>query len=203
MRSRLTTPGAAIASLAGAAALGAQVVRGRVATPDSVPVPGVIVLAITDAGGTAARTLTNAGGRFVLTLPAPGRYALRVLRIGYRPTQGPTVTVAPGATETADMVFNAEAIRLGAVNIRESGTCRVNADTGLAVARVWEEARKAMLASQLGTGEPPVLAEWIEYDRVLDSTAHRVRAQTVRTTRGPTTHASRVSLRRCSTPAAT
>lgn len=39
--------------------------------------------------------------------------------------------------------------------------CRpqAGADTGLAVARVWEEARKAMLTAQLSTDEPAMFAE--------------------------------------------
>jgi hypothetical protein len=47
------------------------------------------------------------------------------------------------------IVFAAEAVVLSAMNVRERETCRVNADSGFMVARVWEEARKAMLTSQL------------------------------------------------------
>ena len=111
----------------------------------------------------------GAKGEFTLRLPAPGRYDLKVLRIGYRPTQGPSVTVADGATETVRIVFAAEAVVLSAMNVRERETCRVNADSGFMVARVWEEARKAMLTSQLSADGAPLFAEWIEYDRRLDS----------------------------------
>jgi hypothetical protein len=170
----------------------AQVINGSVVLRDSVtPVAGVIVVATDGRGATAARTLTTARGAFVLRMPDAGRYTLTVLRIGYRPTHGPTVSVAAGATQSVRIVFGAEAVTLAAVNVRERETCRVNADTGLAVARVWEEARKAMLTSQLSEDEAPLFAEWIEYDRTLDSTARMVREQHVHSSRHPTTHAFR------------
>jgi len=48
-----------------------------------------------------------------------------------------------------------------------------------------------MLSTQLTGDEAPLVAEWIEYDRSFDSTGHRIRAQSVRTLRHPTTHAFR------------
>lgn len=177
--------------LASSTPLAAQVIKGTVVLRDSTPVAGVIVLADDDRGTTAGRTLTNARGEFVLTLPSAGRYGLRVLRIGYRPTQRPSVVIAAGATEAVRIVFAAEIVTLTAVNVRDRETCRVSADTGLMVARVWEEARKAMLTSQLTSADAPLFAEWIEYDRTLDSTARMVRAQHVHTSRNPTTHAFR------------
>ncbi|MDB4873694.1 MAG: hypothetical protein JWM41_140 [Gemmatimonadetes bacterium] len=172
--------------------LTAQVIEGSVVLRDSTTyVAGAIVFATDAHGATAARTLTSARGTFVLRLPSAGQYNLEVLRIGYRPTQGPSVTVAAGATQTIHIFFAAEPVALTAVNVRERETCRVNADSGLAVARVWEEARKAMLSSQLSEEAAPLFAEWIEYERTLDSTARLVREQHVRTSRHPTTHAFR------------
>jgi hypothetical protein len=169
--------------------IGAQTVLGTVVLPDSTPAVGAIVVATSVSGATVGRALTGPRGDFVLRLSAPGRSTLRVLRIGFRPTDGPSVTVAEGATERVRIVFNSGAVMLADVRVRERETCRVGADTGLAVARVWEEARKAMLTSQLSVGDAPLFAEWIEYDRTLDSTSSIVRQQRVRTSRNPTTHA--------------
>ena len=181
-----------IALCVAARTAGAQVVDGTVVLPDSVtPVAGVIVIASDALGGAVARALTTERGAFTLRLPTAGTYSLRLLRIGYRPTSGPAVTVAAGATESVRIVFAADAVRLSAINVRERETCRVSADTGLVVAGLWEEARKAMLTTQLGAVGPPLIAEWVEYDRALDSTARIVREQHVRTSRNPTTHAFR------------
>ena len=192
MRMRERFVAVAILSLCCGSALSSQVIRGVVVLPDtSTPVAGAVVVATTERGPSSVRALSGAKGEFTLRLPAPGRYDLKVLRIGYRPTQGPSITVADGATETVRIVFAAEAVVLSAMNVRERETCRVNADSGFMVARVWEEARKAMLTSQLSADGAPLFAEWIEYDRHLDSAARVVRQQHVRTSRNPTTHAFR------------
>lgn len=170
----------------------AQVITGSVTLPDgATPAVGIIVTASADSGKTTTRALTNLRGEFSIRLPSSGRYAVQALRIGFRPTIGPSVVVADGETATAKIVLVAEAVALTTVNIRDRETCRVNADTGLMVARVWEEARKAMLSTQLGASGVPLVAEWIEYDRTLDSASRVVRSQRVRTSRNPTTHAFR------------
>lgn len=170
----------------------AQTVNGVVVMPDSTtPVAGVIVQALDAKGTTLARALTTSRGTFVLRLAAPGAVDLQVLRIGYRPLKGPALTVGTGAMVTARIVYAAQAISLAAMDVRERETCRVQSDSGLMVARLWEEARKAMLASQLTSGDAPLFAEWIEYDRTLDSTSRTVRRQRVRTSRNATTHAFR------------
>ena len=114
-----------------------------------------------------------------------------MLRIGFRPTAVPPTAITAGATERIRIVAYGAAVTLATVNVRDRETCRVSADTGLAVARVWEEARKAMLSSQLSAEGAPLVAQWIEYDRVLDSAARYVRQQRIRTSRNPTTHAFR------------
>jgi hypothetical protein len=182
----------ALASLVRAGSLSAQVVSGVVVMPDSAtPVPGAIVVATNAQGTVVGRGLTSERGTFSIRLPAPGAYGLGLLRIGFRPSAGPTVMIGAGASEAVRIVFGAEAVRLAAVPVRERETCRVTADTGLVVARLWEEARKAMLTTQLGGEGAPLVAEWIEYDRMLDSAARLVREQHVRTSRNPTTHAFR------------
>ena len=179
-----------VATAGVARSLHAQTITGSVVLPDSAtPVRGVIVLALDSRGAEVARALTGPSGRFLLHAPVMGRYRLRVLRIGYRPTEGPTVDAGTGTTDVARIVFAGRQVVLSAVNVRDRQTCRVSADTGYAVAQVWAEARKAMLSTQLTSDDAPLVAEWIEYDRVLDSTARLVREQHVRVLTHPTTHA--------------
>jgi hypothetical protein len=174
------------------APLGAQVIRGIVELPDSVtPLPGAIVVASDRAGGTAAQTLANARGEFVLRLPHAGRYDVRVLRIGFRPTVAPPIDLGASDTVRVRILFRGDAVVLSAVNVRDKETCRVSADTGMMVARVWDEARKAVLSSQLTSDDAPLVADWIEYERMLDSTGRIVRSQHVKSATNPTTHAFR------------
>ena len=172
----------AFALLASAAASRAQTVRGTVVLADSAtPARGVIVLAMDEHGATVGRTLTGQRGEFTLVLGAATNVGLKVLRIGFKPTVVPPMAVAAGASASVKIVLNGTAISLSAVNVRAQDECRVNPDSGLMVARVWDEAQKAILTSQLREGGAPLDATWIEYDRELDSLALFVRAQLVRT----------------------
>jgi len=179
-------------TLANVSAMGAQIVRGVVVLPDgSTAAASVIVLATDTRGATAARALTSARGQFSLTLPSPGRYGFTLLRIGYRPTKIPEMSIDADGNQSVRFVLADQPVVLSSVNVRERETCRVNADTGFMVTRVWDEARKAMLTTQLSADEAPLFAEWVEYDRMLDSSARLVREQRVHTSRNPTTHAFR------------
>jgi hypothetical protein len=182
----------ALAMLASAASLRAQTVRGAVVLADSAtPARGVIVLATDERGATVGRTLTSERGEFTVKLGAAGNVGLTVLRIGFRPTVVPPMAVAAGAGTSVKIVLNGAAIALAAVTVRAQDECRVNPDSGLMVARVWNEAEKAILTSQLRAGGTALDATWIEYDRELDSLARFVRAQHVRTSENLTTHAFR------------
>jgi hypothetical protein len=186
---RLLLAGAVATAAAGT--LAAQVVTGTVVLRDSSAAIGVIVQASDSRGNPAGSALTNSRGEFRIGLPASGRFELKVLRIGYRPTSGPSVTIAGGATEWVRIVFADNPVVLSGIDVRDRETCRISADSGLMVARLWEEARKAMRTTQLSAEGEPLVAEWIEYGRALDSTARLVRAQQVRVTRQPTAHAFR------------
>lgn len=184
---------AAVCFLTTLAPVAAQSIRGRVVLPDSTtPLGGVILVIRSAQGSTAGRAITDARGAFASPSLAPGRYSIQLLRIGYSPSAGPSVDVAAAATADVRIVFSAPPISLTAINVRERETCRVGADSGLAVARVWGEARKAMLGSQLATAtSAPPLAAWIEYDRILDPSGRAVLEQHVRAAQHPTAHAFR------------
>ena len=168
--------------------LEAQRVRGQVVLPDSTaPAAGVIVVA-TGGNGAPVRALTSGRGTFDMPLPTAGRFELRVLRIGYAPTVVPAVDVAAGETKSIRIVAGAERISLTRVTVRGQDECNTRRDAGLLVTRVWEETRKALLASQL-VADNPLVAEWIQYDRSLEPGGTRVKEQHVRSTRSPTTHA--------------
>src|SRR5215472_1477741 len=85
---------AALALLASTRSLRAQTLSGVVLLPDSAtPAAGVIVVATDPRGGTAGRALTGARGQFLLRLSVAGRYGVTLLRIGFRPTQLPSILV--------------------------------------------------------------------------------------------------------------
>lgn len=168
----------------------AQSVRGNVVQGDgATPASGVIVVFEDSVGSIAARALSDERGGFVLRLPNGGTFAVRALRIGYEPTVLSGVVVASTGTTTLRIQLSSKSVALPSVTVRGRDICRGQRSEGEVVAQVWEEARKALLASGLSANSAPLFAEWIEYERTLDPTARFVRAQRVKSTRSATTHA--------------
>ena len=181
---------ALLCSVLFAPAIAAQAVRGTVVLADGVgPAAGVIVVLESRSGAVAGRVLTDERGAFFAPVAAGGRYRIRALRIGYQPTVLDAV-VEPTGTTALRVVLGVAAVALPSVTVRGEDICRGTGAEGAVVAQVWEEARKALLASGLSAAEP-LVAEWIEYERTLDTTARVVREQRVRSTRTTTTHAFR------------
>jgi hypothetical protein len=175
------------------ARLDAQQLRGQVLLPDSnTRVPGVIVVA-TDARGGVTRTLSGLDGDFLLRLPHAGQFFVQALRIGYRPTTFPPVTVAAGETTPVRIVLADTPVTLSAVNVRGESVCRISQDSGQLVAKMWQEARKAIAATQLAASGEPLVAKWIVFDSVGDRNGKLMRSGSV-TPRAGATSAVFVSL---------
>ncbi len=139
-----------------------QELTGTIRFPDGLtPAPGVVLEATRPADARLiARAISGADGSFVLRLDA-GDFRLRALRIGYRPTDLGRHTLAPGERRRTDFVLGDRPVVLAAVTTRAASRCErlAAADAGTtraglrsageAVATLFEEARKALVASQL------------------------------------------------------
>jgi len=159
----------------------AQTVRGIATLPDSSRAAGAIVVVSDTAGAVAARALTGEAGNYELRLPAPGTYTLRVLRIGFHPTMVPPFSVGAGEIKTLAIALKDDPIVLAAVAVRGKSVCRVQQDSGQAVAHLWEEARKAIAATQLTAGGRKQSVSWSVYDRNIDLAGRDVGTPTTRT----------------------
>jgi hypothetical protein len=93
--------------------------------------------------------LAEDDGTFRLNAPQAGRYAVRVERVGFRSSTSALVSVADGATVDVPMSITSEGISLRAVRVSADRRCVVRPQEGLAAAQLWEEARKALSATQL------------------------------------------------------
>ena len=82
------------------------------------PVVSAVVDAQSD-GRTAASTLTNAEGRYSLSVQ-PGVYRVSVQSVGHEVTQSAAVTVAAGGTSIADVVLRTSAFVLNPVVVSAS-----------------------------------------------------------------------------------
>ena len=128
----------------------AQTLRGTVsvkATGDAVP--SAIVALLDSSGKVVATTLADDDGKFVLAAPAPGRYAARVERVGYRSVTTQQRALAAGATVDVAIPIAADGVSLKAIKVTADRRCVVRPQEGLAAARLWDEARKALQATAL------------------------------------------------------
>lgn len=139
----------AIASLSIGASARAQTIRGRVVSRSGESgVPGSIVLLLDSAQTTTvARTLTNERGEYFLRAPLLGRYTLRAMRIGFRPTTTAPFALA-GDTSIVLRITDIP-VMLQAVATREKQQCRIRPDSGLLTFQLWEQARTALLATAI------------------------------------------------------
>lgn len=83
------------------------------------PVPGATVKALTTGGQQAGTSLTNAEGRYRLTLN-PGSYTLTVETLGYEALTGTPVTITAGGSATSNMALRTAVFALNPVVVSVS-----------------------------------------------------------------------------------
>ena len=133
---------------AGASAAGGQVVRGRLLDIDGSTAIGGAMMSLVDGREQEFdRNLTRASGLFQLAAELPGRYRVKADRIGYATTYSDYFEVSAGDTIVVDVVARVEAISLAGIEAEGERRCRVRPEDGLAVTRLWDEARKALEAA--------------------------------------------------------
>ncbi len=138
---------------------GAQQLTGLIYRGDArIPVGGVVLVAESVRGdSTLGRTITGARGQFALGVRA-GEFRLRALRIGYRPADLGTYSLAAGESRRVELRVPENPLTLQAVTLRASARCDVVRDAGETVATLFNEARKALEATQLRSLDASPLA---------------------------------------------
>lgn len=127
----------------------AQVVRGRlVEEADKSGIGGAMMSLVDRNGVRLSRVLSGDGGRFELSTLRPGNYRLRADRIGYETSFSDYFDLASGDTLSLRMATTVKAVSLEGILAEGDRRCRLRPEEGLAVTRVWDEARKALAAAQ-------------------------------------------------------
>jgi len=145
----------------------AQVVRGSVRSHTAnTGIAGAVLVLIDSSNGTAARTLADEHGDFVLYAPASGRYRLRASRIGLRPLTSELFDLAGDTTFALQMVDLP--LDLPAVTTRERTQCSVRPDSGLALASLWEDVKTALLATAITREGARYRFDLVDHTRVYD-----------------------------------
>ena len=166
---------AALAALAGPTNATAQIVRGRLVGPQgSEGVAGAMMTLVDGEDRRLASTLTRASGLFELEPPAAGRYRVKAERIGYATTWSDPFDIAAGDTLTIRIDVVVQAISLEGIEVEGESRCRVRPEEGLAVTRVWDEARKALAAAAWAQERGLYRYEMMKIVRELDPEGRRV-----------------------------
>ena len=152
-----------------------QDVRGNVIEGDSnKPLEGAMVLLFNEAGRRVNGVLSATNGFYRILVPAPGRYHLRVDRIGYASTDTEFFDVAAGATVERRVVTAVKPIQLAQIDVSGGRRCEVRPAEGVATATVWEEARKALAAATWTSEREMYQFAWMRYQRSVDESGLRI-----------------------------
>jgi hypothetical protein len=169
-------------------ATNAQAIAGKVlAKIDGAPVVSAIVTLLDSAGQSVATKLAEDGGSFDFTAPHVGSYAIRVERVGFRSTTTAPFLVRQGEQVDVPVTILSEGVSLRAVKVSADRRCVVRPQEGLATAELWNEARKALNATQLtqmaqaavrSRRNPHRFAvRWRKFDRDLEPRSLAVRSE--------------------------
>ncbi len=156
-----------------------QVVRGRlVAAEEERGIGGAMVTLLDGSGNDVEQILTRtSSGLFELSAPDPGEYRLKAERIGYESTFSDYFRVEVGDTVTVNMTARVEAVSLVGIEADVGRRCEVRPEEGQAVARVWNEARKALAAAAWTLERGMYQYEMLRIKRRLDRRGRRIEAE--------------------------
>src|SRR5690606_26127429 len=137
-----------LACALGARPLEAQTVIARVLDDETnAPVVGALAHLVLPDGGVVRNTLTDELGRAIFTEVAAGSYRIRADMIGRRTRETEPFAVEAGPARQVELRLPAAAIVLEGIEVEAGERCRIRPEEGLAVGRVWDEARKALEAA--------------------------------------------------------
>ncbi|MGH7718355.1 MAG: carboxypeptidase-like regulatory domain-containing protein, partial [Gemmatimonadaceae bacterium] len=152
----------------GSASAHAQTVRGEVVEESGgSPVSSATVLLLDADGRRVAGAFTDERGRFALRAAAPGTLRVRVLRIGFRSTESPPLTLGAGEVRDVRLVAGTLPTQLAEVRITEQTRCESRPGEGEVVGQLWEEVRKALLATVIAQETRLVRVRLSYYERDL------------------------------------
>lgn len=170
---RLVRAALLLACAAGVRPAAAQAVRTTLLGAGSrEPVAGAFVVLTDTAGREITRTLTDETGRVMLDV-GPGTYRLLVLRIGLARWRTAAFTLTAADTVTAPIEAPETAVLLSEIAVHAERRCRLQPEEGTGAATLWEEARKALEATEWTIDHPVYRFRASRYSRTYGPVADR------------------------------
>lgn len=155
----------------------AQTVRGTVIDSlTGAPVRDALIILVDDAGAPRARALSLDEGAYAILAPAPGRYAIRTKRIGYRAVESAPFDIANGEVKVHDVLAPIVRVILPPVTVHAQRQCLVRPGDGVPAFQLWEEVRTALYQTALAERGDLFQTTARRWARELDTLARFVRS---------------------------
>jgi hypothetical protein len=154
---------------AGGAGLSAQELDGALVDQETgAGIEGAFVMALDSSRTAVAGSLTDARGRFQIRLPRAGTVTLLAQRIGYESTESTQLQVAVGEILPYRMEVVTQAVVLTGLDVTATRRCALVENAGLALERIWQEARKAMTVAEWTRVSGVVQMQIADVERIRD-----------------------------------
>lgn len=168
-------------------AAGQSVLVEVVAAESSSPLPGVFISLIDGEDRVVRSALTDDAGRAVFPLGAAGLFRVRAELIGRRTAVSePFGRVRADSTTAVRLALSAHAVALDEIRVQTTQRCRLRPDEASEIARVWDEARKALSVQAWTERERFYRLDLSMYERDLDGQGRTVEREARRATSGVT-----------------
>jgi len=155
--------------------LEAQMVRGVIVERGSErPLGGAWIALVDSLGVRVNGTLADADGSYLLAAPAPGSYTLETRLIGYEDTASPRFVLAEGSAVSRRVEIPVRAVTLAGIEVGASKRCGARLSGGEEIARLWEEARKALEILEWTEANGALRYGVVRSRRALDAESMRV-----------------------------
>lgn len=122
-----------------------------------------------------AQALSDIGGRVRLAAPTPGRYRLRVDRIGWAGIISPAIALDSGQVLATELILPDTRLELPTITVEARSVCGPQFTGDVATARLWEEIAKALTAQVIATDAGTIPLQLREFRRELDTRGRHVR----------------------------
>jgi hypothetical protein len=128
----------------------AQEVSGRIqSSTDSSSVAGALVVLVDSLGREVTRTMSTPSGRFSLKADGPGRFHVRVIRIGFASWMSPPVLLAVNQLRETRFMLEDRVIKLAEIEVLAARSrCGVRVGDGDVIANLLLEAEKALAITE-------------------------------------------------------
>ncbi|SVB39752.1 uncharacterized protein METZ01_LOCUS192606, partial [marine metagenome] len=143
----------------------------------SAPIEGAAIILLSESGDQLSWRLTDTAGRFSFPINRSGRFQLRADRIGHASVLTDIIALDGAKNAVQRIEAPLEAILLSGLEVESNRRCEIRPEDGVATARVWEEARKALEAASQTTRRGTYRYVLRRYVRELDARGRRVQEE--------------------------